>query len=61
VSEEGRVYAVCDRCGHFAGDLRLYPGQEASCDQCGADRLWAFADRAKALQHSRDIKGRLAE
>jgi hypothetical protein len=59
--EEGDMasrYAVCDKCGFFLGDLLLYPAQLCVCDKCGAERLWVFPSIDKALQHSRDIKGR---
>ena len=38
------IYLLCVGCGHFLGDVRLYPGQPAVCHRCGATPLLAFSD-----------------
>jgi hypothetical protein len=51
-----RVYLVCDRCGFFYGDIRLYPDMVVKCDECGSEAAWAFPTLGKALDCQRQVK-----
>jgi len=53
---EGRVYLVCDSCGFFYGDVRLYPEQTVECPECGSEAAWAFPKLDKALAMQAQIK-----
>lgn len=55
------LYGVCDVCGLFFGDVLLPIEPPTSCADCGTGRFWVYAEREKALQHSRDIVAALLD
>ena len=58
MADEGRVYLVCDRCGFFYGDVRLYPEVTVQCEECGSEAAWAFPTAEKALALQAQIEER---
>jgi len=53
---DGPVYLVCDRCGFFYGDVRLYPEQTVECPECGSETAWAFPKLDKALEFQGQVR-----
>jgi hypothetical protein len=50
---KSRVYLVCDGCGFFYGDIRLYPDAVVKCEECGSEAAWAFPHPAGRLRRAR--------
>jgi anaerobic ribonucleoside-triphosphate reductase len=57
---DGPVYLVCDRCGFFYGDVRLYPEQTVECPECGSEAAWAFPKLDKALGYQAQVRQKAA-
>jgi hypothetical protein len=55
---EGCVYLVCDCCGFFYGDIRLYPAMTVCCPECDSQAAWAFPRLDKALEYQAQVKER---
>jgi DNA-directed RNA polymerase subunit RPC12/RpoP len=45
------VYLVCDDCGFFYGDIRLYEEQTVDCPTCGSTVAKAFGQIEHALDY----------
>lgn len=50
------LYLVCDGCGWFSGDAALREGVRAVCEDCGAERLSAFAWIVPALGYQEQVR-----
>lgn len=51
----GAIYLVCDGCGFFYGDIRLYEEQTVDCPECGTTVGFAFGQ----LDHALDYQARI--